>query len=173
MTDYQVTGLTPLTNPENDDVLLIVDVHDMSTPPAGPGGSDKKITVADLTAGNVSLTGDTMQGYLAPAVVTLADAATILVDAAEGNDFRVTLGGNRTMGAPSNPKDGQDITFLLTQDGTGGRTVAWASGTGGYTFGSGGAPALSTTPGDSDLVAFKYVAALTAWLFMGAATGFS
>ena len=58
-------------------------------------------------------------GAVAPAVVVLADAATIAVDASLGNDFRVTIAGNRTMGNPANPADGQKITFQVTQ-GTGG-----------------------------------------------------
>jgi hypothetical protein len=105
---------------------------------------------------------------IAPGVVTLADAATILVNAAAGNDLRVTLGGNRAMGAPSNPVDGQDITFLITQDGTGSRTITWNSA---YDFGAGSAPVLTTTAGKSDLIGFKYVAALTKWIFMGAMAG--
>ena len=51
----------------------------------------------------------------------LTDAATIAVDASLGNDFRVTIAGNRTMGNPSNPTDGQKIIFQVTQ-GTGGRS---------------------------------------------------
>ena len=117
--------------------------------------------------------GGTMTGWLAPAVVALTDAATIAVNAALGNDFRVTLGGNRTMGAPSNPVDGQDITFLITQPGSGGPyTVTWASGSAGYDFGTAGAPTLSTAANKRDMVAFKYCAAATAWLCMGSALGF-
>src|SRR6266436_2711166 len=51
------------------------------------------------------------QGAVAPTVVALTDAATIAVNASLGNDFRVTLGGNRTMGTPSNPADGEQIVF--------------------------------------------------------------
>lgn len=54
---------------------------------------------------------------------TLTDAATITVNAALGNVFTVTLGGNRTMGAPTNPSLNQVITFIIIQDGTGGRTL--------------------------------------------------
>ena len=57
MTDYKVTDLTPLASTASDDVLLIVDVHDTSTPPADASGSDKKITVANLTALGGDLTG--------------------------------------------------------------------------------------------------------------------
>src|SRR5690349_18132166 len=52
------------------------------------------------------------QGAIAPGVVILPDAATIVVDASIGNDFRVTISGNRTLGNPSNPTDGQKIIFM-------------------------------------------------------------
>ena len=76
------------------------------------------------------------------------------------------------MGAPSSPVDGQDITVLVTQDGTGSRTLAWASGTGGYSFGSGSAPTLSTAAGDTDIIGFKYDAAKSRWLALGNALGY-
>jgi len=116
--------------------------------------------------------GATFTGPVAPAVVALTDAATIAVNAAAGNDLRVTLGGNRTIGAPSNPVDGLMVTFTLTQDGTGTRTVTWASGAAGYSFGAGSAPTLSTAAGAADMIGFKYNAAKNRWLFTGAALGF-
>ncbi len=110
-------------------------------------------------------------GAVAPAVVALADAATIAVDASLGNDFRVTIAGNRTMGIPANPADGQKITFQVTQ-GTGGSfTLAWGSG---YEFSTGlPQPALSTTAGQTDLLGFIYNAAKGKWLLAGAIIGFS
>jgi|GEM_PF-4917699 len=56
-------------------------------------------------------------------IVTLTDASTIMVDAALGNIFRVTLGGNRALGAPINAVDGQMLSFEISQDSTGGRTL--------------------------------------------------
>jgi hypothetical protein len=53
----------------------------------------------------------------------LTDAATIATDASLGNHFRVTLGGNRTLGNPTNPIDGQKVVWELIQDGTGSRTI--------------------------------------------------
>jgi hypothetical protein len=111
-------------------------------------------------------------GAVSPGVFGLTDAATILVNARKGNVFRVTLGGNRTMGVPSNPQDGQTITFELTQDGTGSRTVTWTSGSGGYSFGVGSAPALSATAGALDIVAFRYNSVKNRWLFLGASLGY-
>jgi len=57
--------------------------------------------------------------------VALTDAATIATDASLGNTFTVTLTTNRTLGAPTNPTNGQKITYRFRQDGTGGRTLAF------------------------------------------------
>jgi hypothetical protein len=138
---------------------------------AGGTGLDEASLGALLTA-LLAAGGGTMGAELSPKVVALTDAATIKVDASQGNDFRVTLGGARTMGEPSNPVDGQSITFELVQDGTGSRTVTWTSGAGGYSFGSGSAPTLSTAAGTRDLVAFRYSASKGEWLALGSALGF-
>jgi hypothetical protein len=68
-----------------------------------------------------------MDGQLGPKVVTLADAATIVTDASLGNHFRITLGGNRTLGNPSGAYDGQILRYEIKQDGTGGRTLAFGN----------------------------------------------
>jgi hypothetical protein len=108
-------------------------------------------------------------GYVAPAVVALADAATIGVDASAGNDFRVTITGNRTMDNPANPVDGQRITFQVKQGGAGNFQLTWGSQ---YKFGAAGAPVLSTGAGDTDVIGFIYNASVPSWLCVGAALGF-
>lgn len=55
--------------------------------------------------------------------VALTDAATISTDASLGNVFTVTLGGNRTLGNPTNLTNGQKVVWRLKQDGTGNRTI--------------------------------------------------
>jgi hypothetical protein len=108
-----------------------------------------------------------MDTYIAPKVIALTDASTIVVDASLGNDFTVTLGGSRTMGIPSNPHNGQKIEFELTQDGTGSRLITWASGSGGYTFGGSSAPTLNATAAASDVVAFRYSSGAGRWQYLG------
>lgn len=71
------------------------------------------------------ITADNGQAVVPHTIFGLTDAATIAVNASNGDQFSVTLGGNRTMGAPTAAKNGQRITFLIVQDGTGGRTLAW------------------------------------------------
>lgn len=113
--------------------------------------------------------GGTMTGRLTPAVFPLTDAATITVDASLGNIATVTLGGSRTIGAPSNPVNGQPLEFWLTQDGTGSRLVTWNAV---YSFGGGSAPALSTAAGSLDRVGFRYSSAKSQWLYNGSLAGF-
>lgn len=55
--------------------------------------------------------------------VALTDATTVATNAALGDHFRVTLGGNRTLGNPTNAVDGQRILWEIIQDGTGSRTI--------------------------------------------------
>lgn len=56
-------------------------------------------------------------------VVTLTDGANIATNAALGDHFKVTLGGNRTLDNPTNVVEGQRIVFEFIQDGTGSRTI--------------------------------------------------
>lgn len=114
------------------------------------------------------LSGAAFTGAFAPAVVALADGATIAVNAALGNDFRVTLGGNRTLANPSNPRDGQRIVFQVTQDGTGSRTLSYGTA---YDFGTAGAPTLTTTASKTDLLKFVYNAAAAKWFSEGSNLG--
>jgi hypothetical protein len=86
-------------------------------------------------------------------VSVLTDAATIAVDASLANNFRVTLGGNRTLGNPTNLIDGQVLNFRIIQDGTGTRTLAYSSY---YKFAGGTAPVLSTAAGAKDFMSCQY-----------------
>jgi len=110
-------------------------------------------------------------GAVAPAVVVLADAATIAVDASLGNDFRVTIAGNRTVGTPANPADGQKITFQVTQGAGAPFSLSWSSG---YEFSAGlPQPTLSTAAGQTDLLGFIYNAALGKWLLAAFVNGYA
>lgn len=122
-------------------------------------------------AGPAAAATITEQGALAPAVVTLTDAATIAVDASLGNDFRVTIAASRTMGNPANPTDGQNITFQITQGAAGSCAITWG---GSYEFSAGlPQPRLSTAAGQTDLLAFIYNAARGKWLLAAFVNGFS
>ena len=90
-------------------------------------------------------------------VSALTDGATITADFAAANNFSVTLGGNRTLANPTNITAGQSGSIVITQDGTGSRTLAY----GGYwKFAGGTAPTLTTTAAAVDVIAY-YVESAT------------
>ena len=91
-------------------------------------------------------------------VVSLTDAATIAVDLSLGNNFSVTLAGNRTLGAPTNTTAGQSGVIVVTQDSTGSRTLAYNSI---YKFAGGTAPTLTAGVGGAVDVLAYYVESST------------
>jgi hypothetical protein len=62
---------------------------------------------------------------LASTIQTLTDAATIAWDGNLGQNAVVTLGGNRTLAAITNPINGTVYTLRVIQDATGNRTLAF------------------------------------------------
>jgi hypothetical protein len=72
---------------------------------------------------------------------TLTDGSTISLDLSVGNNFSVTLEGNRTLANPTNETVGQCGFIVVRQDGTGGRTLAFG---GEYKFIGGSAPNLAS-----------------------------
>ena len=112
-----------------------------SVSPGTGGGSP------DIANASEFRLGDTSTKVLAPSVyyaahapVTLTDAETIAVDLSTGINFTVTLGGNRTLGNPTNQKVGKTGIFIIVQDATGSRTLTWDTN---YVFPY-GAPTLPT-----------------------------
>jgi hypothetical protein len=85
----------------------------------------------------------------------LTDAATIDTDPVEEHSttFKVTLGGNRTLANPDPIASGVTYTWFITQDGTGGRTLAYGSK---FTFPGGITPTLSQEAGNVDVLTATY-----------------
>lgn len=90
-------------------------------------------------------------------VSALTDGATITPNFATANNFSVTLGGNRTLANPSNLTAGQSGAIVITQDGTGSRTLAFGSY---WKFAGGTAPTLTTTASKVDVLVY-YVESTT------------
>lgn len=84
-------------------------------------------------------------------IVTLTDAATIATDMQTGINFAVTLGGNRTLGAPTNTQAGRSGCYMIIQDGTGSRTLSYNSV---WKFSGGTAPVLTTAAGSVDMLCY-------------------
>lgn len=69
----------------------------------------------------------TQIGDITTGVFALTDSPNISTDCAEGSVFTVTLGGNRTLDNPTNKVIGATYTWIVTQDGTGSRTLAFGT----------------------------------------------
>ena len=87
------------------------------------------------------------------AEATLTDGSTISWNASTEPVAKVTLGGNRTLGSASNPQSGQFVSLLITQDGTGSRTVTFNAA---YEFVGDSAPTLTGTANKGDHFVFRY-----------------
>lgn len=107
---------------------------------AGAGTTDPKNDPTNWT--RIELSFDQEQA--------LTDGATINWDAGLGNIGTVTLGGNRAMANPTNLSV-RSFILIVTQDGTGSRTLTWGSA---FKWGGGAVPVLSTVAGAKDVFSF-------------------
>lgn len=97
----------------------------------------------------------TLEGQLAN-VITAADlkanlqilgfSSTTNFNAATSNGFQVTLSGNMTATA-SGVSPGQEVTFIIIQDGTGGRDITWGTG-------FAGGPSPAPNPNQVSIITF-------------------
>ena len=152
--DYTANSVNWLDNSVSFDI-----VNDV-TPQLG-GNLD--LNSNDITGtGNVTITGTILptKAYLAEA--TLTDGASIDWNMSTQAVAKVTLGGNRTLNAPTNGSTGQFASILVIQDGTGSRTLTWNAV---YEFTADTAPTLTTTANYGDLFTFRYNGAK--WLEVG------
>ena len=106
-------------------------------------------TGSDVTSlGEVADT-DTIDQGIAGAITALTDVASIATNLNDSNNFSVTLGGNRTLANPTNVTAGQSGSIFVSQDATGGRTLAYGSY---WKFTAGTAPTASTTASAVDRI---------------------
>ena len=153
---YTISGsnivfASALTGSDSIDFITVLgDVLNIGTP------SDNTVTTAKLADTSVSAI------KLSYAEATLTDGATIDWNAQSAPVAKVTLGGNRTLNAPTNGVAGQFISLLVIQDGTGSRTLTWNAV---YEFTADTAPTLTTTANYGDLFTFRYNGAK--WLEVG------
>ena len=113
----------------------------------------KTFTSAVTMTGNATFTGSVQVSTAVNVnTVTLTDAASIVPSFDSGNTFVVTLGGNRTLAAPTSAGIGQSGSIRVIQDATGGRTLSYNSA---YQFVSGSAPTMDTSAGAQSILVFS------------------
>lgn len=117
---------------------------------------DQSDAVAELIDAGGAISLDEANTWTAAqnvALVTLTDAATINTNAALGNLFTVTLGGNRTLANPTNLVAGGTYCWIIKQDGTGGRTLAFGAS---FLWPAGDTPVVSASADSVDIITAVY-----------------
>lgn len=117
--------------------------------------ADGVITIGSGSLGSTAfahnVTAQRIQGrHMATTTQVIADAATINWNVDLGSAMQVTLGGNRTMAAPTNLVAGGSYMMIIKQDATGNRTLNWNSV---YKF-EAGSKTLSTAANAMDIAWF-------------------
>jgi hypothetical protein len=130
------------------------DLVNDTTPQLGGNLDVNGNQIVSASNGDISIqpngTGTVEVKRASSALNTLTDAATIAVDLSLANNHTVTLGGNRTLGNPTNAEPGQTGSIFIVQDGTGSRTLTPAAN---WHFAKGGAhPTFSTAANAVDRI---------------------
>lgn len=130
----------------------------------GDMSADRTLTVPAAAASDVRTATDTTKALTAGALAgsaakqVLTDAATVNWNTASGFNAILTPGGNRTIAAPTNAKEGFTYALEILQPGAGGPWVPALNAA--FEFGQAGTPSFSTAPNKRDLIfAYCYDAA--------------
>lgn len=155
--ENQMRGVVKSYDPvTGDGVLTVTDIDGAGTFASWIFGQipyTKKASAAQIAAGVSDDTYVSPKGLVDSAnYQALTDASTIAWDLAAGYNAKVTLGGNRTFGAPTNIKPGMAYTLAPKQDATGSRVPAYASA---FDFGNQAPPILSTGANKQDYLYFQ------------------
>ena len=150
-----------LTSPKiNEDVVVTSTATELNYSDLATLGTTAASKVFTADANNLTK----VSGAVLNTEDTLTDGATVTWNVINSPVAKLTLGGNRTLSAPSGttPAAGQFISLLAIQDGTGSRTITWNAV---YEFPSDTAPTLTTTANLGDIFSFRYNGAK--WLLIG------
>ena len=144
----------------NDTVNLVDSAIDVVTDTSPQLGGDLDVnsnSFVSTSNGNIQFTPNGTGKILFDNVAysptgTLTDGATISWDTSAIQVAQVTLGGNRTLSAPTNLIDGGFYALVIIQDSTGSRTLTFNSV---FKFTGGTAPTLTTTASARDILIFQ------------------
>ena len=118
-----------------------------------------EIAVGDIAAGNGVFTHNShtfQKAQLGRVESVTVGAANVTLNFANANIFNLTLGINTHLNMPSNLTAGQGGSIIVTQDGSGSRTLSYASV---WEFPGGTAPTLTTTASAQDRIDYLVVSA--------------
>ena len=114
-------------------------------------GAGSTAQVLGVNTGSLNGTKLYLSGNAAAEIVTLSDGANIIPDFTTGNNFEVTLAGNRTLNNPTGVTTGQSGVIFVKQDATGSRTLGVQTH---WQFAGGTAPTFTTTANAVDVIGY-------------------
>jgi hypothetical protein len=154
-TTLSATGAVTFTPTASINISPTGITNTVTIAPGTTGGSINNMSIGGTTkaAGTfTTMTADTaVLDDIRETVFALTYGATITPDAANGSVQTVTLTGNVTFSAFTNPVSGQSITLIITQDATGSRTL-----TSTMKF-AGGSKTLTTAANSIDILTVSYI----------------
>ena len=137
----------------------LADIRYVQTSVSSTIVAEKTFTASVIFTSAVRMEGlVSLSGAVKSHITTLTDAATVALDFNDANMFMVTLGGNRTLAAPSNATAGQVGSRYVIQDGTGSRTLSYNAA---WRFPAGSVPVATTTASAVDLIVYNTRSATT------------
>jgi len=119
---------------------------------ANDASADKVVKISTISAWFRSIV-NTYTKAQGVTPVALTSGATVNTDASGSNNFTLTLATNATLANPTNLVAGHVYNWIITQDGTGGRTLAYGTL---FKWPGGTPPVLSTGAGAVDLISAIY-----------------
>lgn len=89
--------------------------------------ADKGYDMLDSDSGQLvtNLSGIQTAKDIVPELISVPYGVSVSFDASKAKGFQLLLTGNVASSSLVNTYTGEEITFLIQQDGTGGRTFAW------------------------------------------------
>lgn len=114
-------------------------------------GAGSTAQVLGVNTGSLNGTKLYLSGNAAAEIVTLSDGANIIPDFTTGNNFEVTLAGNRTLNNPTGVTTGQSGVIFVKQDSSGSRTLGVQTH---WQFAGGTAPTFTTTANAVDVIGY-------------------
>ncbi len=106
-------------------------------------------------------------------VVSLADGAGSVIDAATGNIFTQVATADRTLGTPTNPTNGQKIIIRFTASGAARTLTLPVAGNGDFNFGSDITALTLTASGKVDIIGCIYDSTAQRWHIVAYAKGYT
>jgi hypothetical protein len=139
---------------------------------ANDSGFSASITIEDGSNGNINMTPDGTGAIVCSDKVlrqvefkdyaeTVYNQGNVTgsfsITVANGNTQRMRLTGNITFTGFADAREGQTITLLITQDGTGNRTFTEGLDSAGRMLFAGGVSTLSTAANSTDIMSISYI----------------